>query len=56
MSTQITKAEDIAKGPPLRIGFNTSLDLLPDYFAWEGSTVPASLAGMLEVLRVADMA
>ena len=30
--------------------------ILPDYFAWEGSTVPASLAGMLEALRVADMA
>ena len=31
-------------------------EVLPDYFAWEGSPVPASVAGMLEVLRVADMA
>ena len=31
-------------------------EILPDYFTWEGRPVPASLAAMLEVLRVADKA
>jgi hypothetical protein len=30
--------------------------ILPEYFTWAGSPTPASLEGMLEALRVADMA
>jgi len=33
-----------------------SEETLRDYFAWEGCAVPVSLGGMLETLRVADMA
>ena len=31
-------------------------EVLPEYFRWENSQVPASLHGMLETLRAADMA
>jgi hypothetical protein len=31
-------------------------EILPEYFAWQGCAAPASLGGMLEALRVADMA
>ena len=33
-----------------------SVEVLRDYFAWEGCAVPASPGGMLEALRTADMA
>ena len=31
-------------------------EILPEYFTWQGCAAPASLGGMLEALRVADMA
>ncbi len=37
-------------------GRSESVETLRDYFAWEGCAVPTSLGGMLEALRVADMA
>ena len=37
-------------------GRSESEEILRDYFAWEGCAAPASLGGMLEALRVADMA